>query len=208
LYTYDVGKYFKFAKYHIYADDLQIYIHCKPSHVDEYVEKINQDIVRLVNWTCKHGLRLNSLKTQAMIITNVASFIVSDCKMVTVNSIPIPYSTKVKNLGLILDDKLSWSPQVSAVCQKVYYIFRLYKFRSLTPQSTRIKLVSCLVLPLFYYCLFVCCNMDEGCTNRLQVAMNNAVRYIFDVPRRGHVTPYYKKLGLKSVIDGRFKFVS
>jgi hypothetical protein len=70
---------------------------------------------------------------------------------------------------------------------------RLYKFRSLTPHNTRVKLVNTLVLPIIDYFIAVYCNLSEEDINRLQVAKNNAVRYIFDVKRPEHITPYCSK---------------
>ena len=105
---------------------------------------------------------------------------------------------------MIIDDTLSWSPQVSSICQRIYYsLHRLYKFRTFTPISTRIRLVNSLVLPLIDYCLFVCCNMNQECIDRLQVAMNNSIRYIYNVKPREHITPYYVKLGWLKVKERR-----
>ena len=41
----------------------------------------------------------------------------------------------------------------------------------------------------------VCCNLNEDCINSLNVALNNAVRYILSVKHGEHITPYYVKLG-------------
>jgi hypothetical protein len=196
LYTFDIGTCFKYCKYHVYADDLQIYIQCKPSEISDVIEKINADIVRLVNWTDKHGLTLNSGKTQAIVISNNGNFCTNNINKIVVKDSPVEYSKKVKNLGIIIDNALSWSPYVSTICQKTYYtLHRLYKFRSLTPIATRKNLVNSLILPIFDYCLYVCCNMNNDCISRLQVAMNSAVRYIYNIKRREHITPYYVKLG-------------
>jgi hypothetical protein len=66
------------------------------------------------------------------------------------------YCTKVKNLGIFVDENLSWNQQVSAICQNVYFILhRFYKFRSQTPIETRKRLVIALVLLVFDYCLCI-----------------------------------------------------
>ena len=202
IYTYDIGNVFQNCKYHIYADDLQIYMHCKITDINECIAKINDDIIRLVNWTNKHGLQLNAAKTQSILVSNKTPMELEKYNNVTVNSISVPFSSKVKNLGIIIDDGLSWSPQVSSICQRVYYTLNsLYKFRALTPKSTRIKLVNSLVLPIIDYCLIVCCNMDKSCVSRLQLAMNNAVRYIYNIGPRERITPYYRRLGWLKVSE-------
>ena len=79
----------------------------------------------------------------------------------------------------------------------------MYKFRSHTPVHTRIKLVNSLVLPIIDYCLFVFCNINQECIDRLQVAMNNSIRYIFNVKKYDHITPYYVELGWLKVKERR-----
>jgi hypothetical protein len=107
-----------------------------------------------------------------------------------------------------MDEFLSWNYHVSSVCQRTYYtLHRLYKFRSLSLQATRIRLVSSLIWPIFDYCMVVCCNMSEEYLNRLLVSPNNCLRYIFNVKRREHITPYYNKLGWLTIKERRDLFI-
>jgi hypothetical protein len=76
-------------------------------------------------------------------------------------------------------------------------------FRSATPLHTRKNFISSLILPIFDYCLYVCCNINNDSIARLQVAMNNCVRYIFNVKRRAHITPYNVKLGWLKICERR-----
>jgi hypothetical protein len=167
-----------------------------------------------VNYTVKHSLKLNPQKTQSMIIRSWLAwsshpkplnrrrsqyqlrFNFLNIEKIRVNNIEIPYSAKIKNLGIIMDDFFTWTNQVSAICQKIYFsLHRVYKFRSITTHDTRVKLVSTLILPITDYCIVFFCNMSDENLNRLQVAQNNAVRYIFNIKRREHITAYYGKLG-------------
>ncbi|XP_054272868.1 oocyte zinc finger protein XlCOF6-like [Macrosteles quadrilineatus] len=56
------------AKFHSYADDLQIYAHFKVSVVNETITSMNDDINRIVEWAAKNGLKLNPDKTKPIII--------------------------------------------------------------------------------------------------------------------------------------------
>ena len=103
-------------------------------------------------------------------------------------------------MGVIIDDALSWSPQVSAICQKVFLILHhLYKFQTNTPSETKLKLLKTLIMPIFDYCDFLFCDIDGDNLHRLQKSQNNAVRYVCNVKRRKHITPYYKKIGLLKI---------
>lgn len=44
LYLSDFRLVLKHCKYNYYADDLQIYLHCKPNDLDDSIQKVNQDI--------------------------------------------------------------------------------------------------------------------------------------------------------------------
>jgi hypothetical protein len=160
LFSYDIGKCFINCKYHLYADDLQIYIYCKPSEINQIISLINSEIICLVNWTNKHGLTSNASKTQAILIHKSGVNVnLNGIDKIVVNDVPIEYSNKVKNLGLIIDDKLTWDPQVSSVCQKCYFtLHRLYKFRAYTPIETRKRLVTTLIslcLIIVYLCVAI-----------------------------------------------------
>jgi len=68
LYVNDIHTSLKYCTFHMYADDLQIYIHFDPQHVNDSVDKMNADITEIVEWARKHGLKLNPGKTQPIII--------------------------------------------------------------------------------------------------------------------------------------------
>ena len=204
LYTFNIGSCFKYCKYHLYADDLQIYIHCKVEDLEKSIALMNDDIKRFVNWTEKHALKLNMNKTQAIVIHPQIKIDITSAPNVIVGGNKIPFLSKVKNLGVTIDENFSWSDHVSTICQKVYYtLHRLYKFRALTPIKTRKKLICSLVLPIIDYCITSCCNMNSEQVDRLQVSLNNCVRYIYNVKRREHITPYYVKLGWLKINERR-----
>ena len=51
------------GKYHMYADDTQIYYHCKWSEVANVIPKINQDLNRVLNFSTNNCLKLNAEKS-------------------------------------------------------------------------------------------------------------------------------------------------
>ena len=200
LYTFAITSVIRFCKYHLYADDLQIYVSCKPCDLAITVAKINEDILRLQDWSKLHGLKINANKTQCIIVGPTGNINLKTTPKISVMGEEIPYVKKVKNLGIIIDDTLSFTPQVSAICQKVFLtLHHLYKFKANTPTETRLKLVKTLVMPLFDYCDFLYCDLDADNLYRLQKSQNSAVRYILDVKRREHITPHYVKLGLLKI---------
>ena len=195
LYIYDIKNCFKNCQYHIYADDVQLYLSCKFNDVQRVVELINSDLQKLYSWSTEHGLKLNPTKSTAIVFSSKTLSTVN-FPQILINNVVVPYNDHVKNLGLIFDSNLCWSKHVSSVCQRVNYaLHRLYKFRTLTPIATRIRLVNSLILPLFDYSAVAYCNLDSSSLDRLQVAQNNCVRYIYNLKKRDHITHFYSKLG-------------
>jgi hypothetical protein len=58
------------CNYHLYADDLQLYIHfsCNPEEIAKCVALVNEILADVVHWSIKQGLKLNPTKSQVMII--------------------------------------------------------------------------------------------------------------------------------------------
>jgi len=63
IYVSDMCNVLNHCKYNFYADDLQIYLHCKPCHLQNGIRQVNEDIESIVNWAHSSGLMLNSTKT-------------------------------------------------------------------------------------------------------------------------------------------------
>ena len=70
IYINDLPSIIKFCKYHLYADDLQIYIKCSSLEIQETIKKLNADITAIEHWAKDQGLQLNPGKTQLIILGN------------------------------------------------------------------------------------------------------------------------------------------
>jgi hypothetical protein len=72
LNTFDICRILKHScKYHIYADDVQLYIECDVSQINTAIINMNLILVDVFRWSDKHGLKLNPTKTQAMLIATL-----------------------------------------------------------------------------------------------------------------------------------------
>ena len=56
------------GKYHLYADDTQIYYRCKVDSISETINKINQDLDKISNFSERNCLKLNNDKSNYIII--------------------------------------------------------------------------------------------------------------------------------------------
>jgi hypothetical protein len=158
------------------------------------------DMANLVKWAESNLLLLNHIKTQVIVIGKTAVTPNSTFPNIIVNFTPMAFSKSVKNLGVIFECWFDWSFQVSKMCQRVYFsLHNLYKFRTQTPVGTRKRLALSLIMPIFDYCDITYVNMNGENLNRLQLAQNRVVRYILDINKRDHITPFYLSLSLLKI---------
>ncbi|MGL5467259.1 MAG: reverse transcriptase domain-containing protein, partial [Shewanella sp.] len=197
------------CKYHLYADDLQLYINfsCKPEDIASCITQINEILADIVNWSAKQGLKLNPNKSQTMIIGSEKSHKKIDWHQtpkVVIDGVILEFCDKFKNLGLVFDKHLNWAGQISQITQKFYGALKnLQKFRDVTPESIRIRMVKSLILPHFDYCDVALCNLTSDQVSKLQLLQNIAIRYIYDVKRGQRLAPLYKKCGIMKISDRR-----
>jgi len=197
------------CKFHLYADDLQLYIHfsCKPEEIAKCVALVNEILADVVHWSLKQGLKLNPTKSQVIIIGSERAYKKLDFSQVpkvVLDNLELDYCDKVKNLGLVFDKHLNWNGQISQITQKFYGVLKtLEKFRDVTPEAIRIRLVKSLIMPHFDYCDVAFCNINSAQISKLQVLQNNAIRYIYDVKRGQRLSVLYKKAQILNITDRR-----
>jgi len=157
LYINDLFTCLLFSLYHLYADDLQIYFHFLIRNLIEAVAKMNRDVSAIVVWANKHGLKLNANKIQIIIIGHnrlIRGIDLVTAPPVLLNGTPLTYCSKIKNLGLVMNNTLTWTDQVTATCNKVFgCTHSLKRFDNCCfPFDLKVMLVKTLVFPHFEYC--------------------------------------------------------
>ena len=143
LYTFDLSVILKNrCNFHIYADDTQVYISCKPVDLPEAIQIMNFVLEDVFTWSLKHGLKLNPGKTKAMLMGPQSvhtQYDINALPSITINGIDVPFCDELKNLGVIFDRNLNWNKHLSQISQKVYgTLNNLKKFRDTTPESIRL----------------------------------------------------------------------
>jgi hypothetical protein len=100
----------------------------------------------------------------------------------------IEFYRKVKNLGLLMNDELTWDDQV---CRNVLFTLKWLRIMwHFSPLKTRQKLVTSLTVPQFFYCDVIFSKSSTRLRERLKVTFNSCARYIFRIPRHEHITLY------------------
>lgn len=176
------------CSYHLYADDLQVYISGPAADIDVLVQCINEDLQAIINWANINKLAPNPKKTQAIVFTKTGSVIPQSD--ITFCGETVPLSNKVTNLGLLLDHNLRWSPHVNDVVMKTFNILRTFRrFAAVLSLPTRKKLVQAIVVPIFTYADVV---YYPGLAANLKAQLHRcykaAIRFVFNLRRRDSTT--------------------
>jgi len=80
------------------------------------------------------------------------------------------------------------------------------KYRAITPEIIRLRLVKTLNLPYIDYCSFAYCNINLGQKKKKpQVLLHAAIQYVYNVPFASRLTPYYVKAEILKVCE-RYEF--
>lgn len=207
LYINDITDHISHSRFHLYADDLQIYSHFSVCDMETTVQQMNSDIDSIIQWTNKNGLKLNVNKTHAIVVgyprlLTKINFLTAP--RLRVDGSAIEYCDKVKNLGVYLNKHLGWTDQVNATCSRVFAaVHSIKRFVGYLPLNVRVMLVKTLVLSHFNYCDVVISDMTVKLSDRLQRAQNYCIQYIFGLRRNDHVTPYFNLLSLMKLSELR-----
>jgi Reverse transcriptase (RNA-dependent DNA polymerase) len=202
LFINDISDGILHCKYHLYADDCQVYHSFPVSDMERGLRELNHDLSIINNWSNMNGLLLNANKTQVMVcgkprqVQPVKEALFErnlDLYLGTERLLP---SDKVKNLGLYFDEALTGIHQVNHILKQVYCRLRqLFHFNHLLPVDVKKRLVQSLVFPYFDYCDLIFYEMGGGLEAKLEVAQNNCVRFIYGLRRNISISPYRLRLG-------------
>lgn len=211
LFINDIGSVIKSSKHMIYADDTQILFHVHPSFINQGLRLVSEDVEAIYKYSEENCLKLNISKTKILLLGSrrFASEIDISClPSISVNGTTIPYVTKARNLGVIFSSDLSWKNHISFISSKVHGTLYKLKYHKLSlPQDIRIKLVTTLIFPHLDYCCLVYNGVTKELNIKLQRLINCCIRFIFDLRRDVHITPFRHQLGWLSVEHRRLYFL-
>ena len=167
----------------LYADDLQVYTQATRDNLHEGLDRLSAMARSVSTWASDNALDFNSGKTKAIIFGS--DFNINLLQGVNfpgvevLDNILIPFVDTVISLGVIMDSKLTWKPQVDAISRKVNRaLYRLRSCRTCTTEALRKQLANALVVSHLDYCSVVYLDAIDDLQTRLQKLQNSCVRYV------------------------------
>uniref|UniRef100_A0A674DUK9 Reverse transcriptase domain-containing protein n=1 Tax=Salmo trutta TaxID=8032 RepID=A0A674DUK9_SALTR len=194
LYTKSLGSVISShgLSYHCYADDTKLIFSFPPSD-NQVANRISACLADISVWMTAHHLKLNLGKTELLFLPG------KDCPFhdltITVDNSLVSSSQSAKNLGVTLDNTLSFSTNIKAVTRSCR--FMLYNIRRVRPcltQEAAQVLVQALVISRLDYCNSLLAGLPACAIKPLQLIQNAAARLVFNLPKFSHVPPLLRSL--------------
>ena len=124
-------------KYHLYADDTQLYISFTPSNSTSSLEMLSNTFSDILSWMNSNKLLLNPSKTEFLLIgTKQQRLKFSQLTTLSLGNDIIPVSSSARNLGFIFDSDMSFTDQINSLSKSCHFHIRdILRIRSSSPSS-------------------------------------------------------------------------
>jgi len=108
---------------------------------------------------------------------------------------PPTYQYSARDLGVVIDSRLTMADYIMSVCRSAYYHLRQIRHtvQSLTPDGSK-TLVQAFISGRMDYCNSLLYGMTDSLFLRLQSVQNAAARLITRTSRREHITHVLREL--------------
>lgn len=196
LYINDIDQSVKHCKINLFADDTLLTLSSR--NIATAVDNVNSDLSSLSYWLKSNKLKLNIEKSKFMIVT------LRKIKFLNINvqidGSSLERVTAYKYLGVILNDKLSFSEHVNHIVNTISSkIGVLYRAQNKLDIQSKLTVYKSFIQPHLNYCssiLFLCTKCD---IKRLQIQQNKIMRLILKCKRDANIQTMLDKLNWPSV---------
>ena len=151
--------------------------------IEDRLEELTRALIRWVN---SNGLLLNLKKTNYMLFSSQRT--VQNLNLV-LNNVPIQRVSEARFLGVIVDDKLTWTHHIKTLKSKMSrYIGIMYRIKSSIPLAVRIQIYHSFVQCHLNFCSLVWGFSSKSNIESLFTKQKKGMRAIMP----GYINYYYK----------------
>ena len=192
LYVNDMNKAVKYSLVHHFADDTNLL--CSDKNPKTLRKKVNEDLRLIFDWLCANRLSLNVGKTEFIIFKPPRTKLQERITL-KLNRVTLYESTKIKYLGIIMDDRLTWKHHIFELSKKlnraVGIIYKMKKMHS--PKSVQLSLYYSLFHSNLNYGISIWGDADATYVNKIKIAQKKVIRIIADADFLAHTDPLFKE---------------
>lgn len=164
------------------AHDTQVVVSVS-NNVEKTADCFNHCMTQVNEWMKSNCLKLTGEKTEVMLLGSNPSFWSPRWWPDSLGNCPTPVS-KVKNLGFVFDDKLTFNAQINKLTSTFWLIIKMIrKIRHFSPPEALKTLVTSLALSTLDYGNALYVGLQSQLLLKLQRLQNAAARLILDIPR-------------------------
>ena len=203
----DISDAIKRGRYHLYADDTQLYYKCKVEDANTTVANINSDLKNIFDYSKRNCLKLNAGKSKFIVIGSrpnlkkLKSIVLDEIKL---GSDTIEREYAVKNLGIMFDEYFSWIKHVNLITAKAYGKLRhAYRFKNFLSPATKWNLSETYILSQFNYGDIILQGLSNQLIQKIQKVQNSCIRFSFGLRKYDHVTATRKNNNIICMEDRR-----
>ena len=161
----------------------------------ESLTRLNMCISDIRVWMIKNKLKINDSKTEFIIFRSpLLKQNLSDLS-VSVGDMQVSPSSKVRDLGVVFDQYLTFHDHISGICKSTHFHLRgIGRIRNLLTFDATAQLIHALITSRLDFCNSILYNLPNKQIERLQRIQNQAARMLKRIPRRNHITPVLREL--------------
>src|SRR5437867_4904910 len=184
------------VSYHFYADDTQLYISFSSSDSLSHLSILSSTLDSVFDWLTSNRLSVNPSKTEFLLIGTPQQRSKLTSSTLTFQGTPLSPVSSCRNLGVILDNDLSFKRHISSICSSSFYHIRqLRQVRSSLDRSSATVLANSLVSSKLDYCNSLFNGLPDLSLHRLQLVQNALARVVDPtVLRSHHISPTLRSL--------------
>jgi len=168
---------------HMYADDTQLYVHCKPSDTTDAVAKLERCVAVVDKWMAASRLKMNSDKSEVIWVGSRRMLRRMFFQPYRLED-TISATDKARLLGLLISANLTFDQHITTVSGQCFY--QLCQLRSVR-QSLDTESIKSLIHGFVSSRVDYCCSLLIGSwrsvTDKLQRVLNAAARVITNSKR-------------------------
>ena len=114
---------------------------------------------------------------------------------IEISGIALKRKREVYDLGVLLDENLSWEKHCDKIIGKAYGKLReAYRAKNFLNRKSKIVIVESYVLSQFNYCDTIMQNLSMAVKDKIQKLQNACTRFIFGLRKYDHISQHFKEL--------------
>lgn len=182
----------------LFADDTSILL--KGPDIGQLIKTANKELTKVNNWLQANKLKLNIAKCNYMIFKS--KNVLPSCEKIYINNTPINLVSKVKFLGVYLDENMSWSDHIDHVCAKLAtYVGILCRLKNIIPKMVLRTLYFAFMYPHIIYCIVIWGAANSQYLKKLEIINNRAIRFITNSKYNTPINSMYTDAGCLKITD-------